>query len=469
MFNDIVSSFSAKFASPGELRDYLLLPDPLSKAQSELRLLRESQTESAETISRLKRRIRREKATIKTAADQLTNAAFTSEAEIVSLTNEISRLQIQIRAAEESSRLSELSNAEALRVWQAKNGLLDERIAQLRAENASQKRRIAELQLLNKTSPDAPSKLSAKNDQINETNRKMAELNAKNGALNRQLESAHASIRQLENRLSQHDGIVEGLNGQIADARRENQVVKSENADLETRNKSMVAQLEAGRISFRQSQSAFRALELDLENVRRANRRLLESFDDLNARFSERLAAETNAARSQSEHSISVLKKANRELREICANAKKGIEQTEQRNCELLERIAALESDNGQYKSQQKADGEAVARERQLSAARSKALALQTETECQNRIEQLKSAHEANKRNLLASVIGSFQAYFDGSRELNDDSLESVVNGAKRELDRLKSSDEAVRRLLGLGPEDAAEAAIVALLRELYR
>jgi chromosome segregation ATPase len=236
----------------------------------------------------------------------------------------------------------------------------------------------------------------------------------------------------------------------------------SENSELSEQAQGLKSELE----QWKETANVLRSAKLESEQ---SLADLQGRFDDLSTRFGDRIAAEAQAARSQSEHAISLLKKENRELRDVCANAKNAIAQTEQKNREILEKIARLESENEQCRLQRRADGETAAREKQLSLAKAKALALQTEMNCQHMIDQVKSACETDKRNLLAFVIGSFQAFFDGRREINDDSLKSVVEDARNELDRLRVSDEAVRRLLGVDPRESTEAAILNLLRDRYR
>jgi chromosome segregation ATPase len=88
------------------------------------------------------------------------------------------------------------------------------------------------------------------------------------------------------------------------------------------------------------------------------------------------------------------------------------------------------------------------------------------ENQWTQRLEELQTRTEADKRRLYGLGAECFKQFFNPMCELDERSFRSVVHQAREELDRLAASDQAIRRLVNAGERQTTEDAVAQLIMQ---
>jgi (p)ppGpp synthase/HD superfamily hydrolase len=104
-------------------------------------------------------------------------------------------------------------------------------------------------------------------------------------------------------------------------------------------------------------------------------------------------------------------------------------------------------------------------RQLQLSQTRLRVVELAAETRAHNEIEDARAACDQEKREIYAAVATALQQWYDGKQELDEREFRELLARARTETVRLVAQEGRIRRLLALDVGEAAEPAIVELLR----
>jgi chromosome segregation ATPase len=197
-------------------------------------------------------------------------------------------------------------------------------------------------------------------------------------------------------------------------------------------------------------------------------RKITGQYDDVNVRWNDRIEYEKNSVRSQYESLLNTVKERNEELRLICSKTNESVLGTERHNRDLLRRINALERELEQITRQLDATKEENMREKQLLETKTKAAGIRLEMKCQAEIEDLKVNFEDEKRKMFGLVAEHFAHFFDARHSFDAQSFREVIEKASSEIERLKETDAAVRRILCLSNDESTENAVSKLLLSLY-
>ena len=86
----------------------------------------------------------------------------------------------------------------------------------------------------------------------------------------------------------------------------------------------------------------------------------------------------------------------------------------------------------------------------------------------QSLTEQQNSRAALAKHEAFSMIANSFKSYFDPRRQMDDDYVQSILNEAASELDKLRKENVEVRKIMGIGESDSVQDAVAKLLLSAY-
>jgi hypothetical protein len=129
-------------------------------------------------------------------------------------------------------------------------------------------------------------------------------------------------------------------------------------------------------------------------------------------------------------------------------------EQLALQNQELHARLAVLQQEQ--------------TRAQQLAQAKLRALELTEGSQRQISIEEVRAESREVARKIYGLVAESFAQWFDGRKELNDETFRQLIRCVSDNLRKYQQQDAGIRRLLGVSAVESCEDAITQLLTSLY-
>lgn len=184
--------------------------------------------------------------------------------------------------------------------------------------------------------------------------------------------------------------------------------------------------------------------------------------------YKENVEKQKEVVREQYDQLLNQLRDKNSELSELHYRVTESLNEAEERNREITTRNGELSSAAESANLRLRAYKDEVERERRINETKYKANILSVETKCQSKIEDLITEFKLEKSKLFGFAASSFSNFYDIGRELSDDSYRELILKIKFELDRLSEQDVAIRRLLGLAPDESPTQVLSKLLLSLY-
>jgi predicted nucleic acid-binding Zn-ribbon protein len=181
--------------------------------------------------------------------------------------------------------------------------------------------------------------------------------------------------------------------------------------------------------------------------------------------FAKKLTDERAAAKAQAEKMIEAFRLKNKELSELTQNTANDLMLADEKNRQLAAANVELAMERDQLLAKIGSVSEEQERQRQLLTTKLRAVELAAETRAHNQIEDTKAFFEQQRRNIYADVAVTFQRFYDGKRELDEQEFQAILTRTQGELARLVGQEMRVRRLLGLDVGESPEEAIAELLR----
>ena len=107
-------------------------------------------------------------------------------------------------------------------------------------------------------------------------------------------------------------------------------------------------------------------------------------------------------------------------------------------------------------------------REKQLIDTKLKAIELSSQIQIQSLTEQQNSKVELAKHEAFSMVANAFKRFFDPRNQLDEEYVQSLLERASSELDRLLKQDTDIRRIIGISNTDSIQDAIAKILMSAY-
>lgn len=308
---------------------------------------------------------------------------------------------------------------------------------------------------------DEVARLTTQNDQLTETNRKMkAELkDAKDRLIEKEdlLEQAQHNIEEREANIEeereayeqsiqqQHEELETKLANDLQQQQETNaaleqqlakfkQAVAIQNQTISER-ENKIAQLQKDSDIFEKSITARAELE---------KKQIVESYEKAIAE----ITAQCNAHRSDVERLSGELAKSEKKVRD----AKQIVLKTKRDNAKAEKELKSME--------------EQFNREKKLHESALKNAQITAEANFTQKINEVKSKAEDERRKLFAVAATEFNMFFNATEQIDERSYKNIIQKAKSELERLSKSDSAIRRMVGAGSKQSTDDAVAQLMME---
>jgi chromosome segregation ATPase len=313
--------FGQLFVNPTQLRDYLLALEPPSGDTAAVQLQR-AQHRNEKTIAVLRQKLGDAKELNASGQSQLR----ARDDQIAQLQSELNGLRSELERLSLSHQTDDRGHTA---VASSRIQFLEETVVKLRDDLRKEKLRNQELEDLQRRSvPNADfaqlrQKALAQEQELREAKLAIQSLKHSEARLLSQMKACEQSRIAWEDRAGDKDALLSRLNAELSNTKSMISSLQIENGRLTENATTAMAQLSAGRLSFEQTQSAFRDLEGRFEKLTRANGSLADQFTKQQHEL-EALYREHSTMAAFSQKSSQLLKEAER-LLDIETNANRDL------------------------------------------------------------------------------------------------------------------------------------------------
>lgn len=268
-------------------------------------------------------------------------------------------------------------------------------------------------------------------------------------------EEKEKSLRdEFENVISttkqEHEMILKDLRSQLSVLSKEKESINQTNTNNLNSIERLKTVIEQERKTIEEKNSTIRQIKTKseseinkiIENNKIEKEQLIQNYEKAVAEISK-----------QCDMHRSDLEKVSVEL----SNSEKSIEQNKSVILKLKREKMKLETELNSLKEQNK-------RDKQIAQANVKSQVLHAEEVYNQKILDVQSKCESDKRRIFTFAADEFRMYFDPSEKMDERCFRSFLMKIKKELEKLKESDSIIRRLVGAGPEQTTDDAVAQYL-----
>ena len=195
---------------------------------------------------------------------------------------------------------------------------------------------------------------------------------------------------------------------------------------------------------------------------------LLKQMAEQEKKNNERMVTDRRDQQTKYEQIISELKTKNASLTQFLDQSANALSECECKIKELASVNSQLAIEKNQAFVKFEAQRDEIKREKQLIDTKIKAIELSSQIQIQSLTEQQNSRVERAKHEVFSMVANAFKRFFDPRNQLDDEYVQSLLERASSELDRLLKQDTDVRRIIGITANDSIQDAIAKVLMSAY-
>jgi DNA repair exonuclease SbcCD ATPase subunit len=224
------------------------------------------------------------------------------------------------------------------------------------------------------------------------------------------------------------------------------------------------ALLEESRAEADKSRQLNEKQRLEIGRLQRQLAEAATAISRASESLTERLESEKAELREAHERLLGQLRHELAEQRNDIKRLSLLLEEADHQNAVLRQANAKLAKRGEKAAREAHALKAASTKEKQLAKLSVVASRVSLEGEFDERVNDLRTRVEAEKRRLIAWAAEAFKEFFDPQEEMNERSFRAVVSRACEELDRLSGADQSVRRLLAVPAGQTTEDAVARLV-----
>jgi chromosome segregation ATPase len=277
-------------------------------------------------------------------------------------------------------------------------------------------------------------------------------LTIENQRLAKELESASKALRVVECQMNDSGGThsLSDISAQIL-------TLQHENADLQR-------SLEASRTEHTRLRQLTEGQTLTISKLQDQLTETREKLSRSTCSVMERLESEKTELKVANEAALAQLRRELESQRTDLQDVSARLNETQASAETLRSANEQLVKQNRRLKTDLKAVKLLQAKEKRLSELSAVASRVAVENELTQRIDELKTRTEIDKRRLYGLGAEAFNRFFNPLAELDERSFRSVVHKAREELERLTAADQAIRRLVNASEHQTTEDAVARLV-----
>ena len=195
---------------------------------------------------------------------------------------------------------------------------------------------------------------------------------------------------------------------------------------------------------------------------------LLKQIAEQEKKSNEKLITDRKTQQAKYEEIISELRTKNASLTKYLDQSANAISECECKIKELSSVNSQLTIEKNQAFVKCEAQRDEMKREKQLIDTKLKAIELSSQIQIQSLTEQQNSKVELAKHEAFSMVANAFKRFFDPRNQLDEEYVQSLLERASSELDRLLKQDTDIRRIIGISNTDSIQDAIAKILMSAY-
>ena len=195
---------------------------------------------------------------------------------------------------------------------------------------------------------------------------------------------------------------------------------------------------------------------------------LLKQIAEQEKKSNEKLITDRKTQQAKYEQIISELRTKNASLTKYLDQSANAISECECKIKELSSVNSQLTIEKNQAFVKCEAQRDEMKREKQLIDTKLKAIELSSQIQIQSLTEQQNSKVELAKHEAFSMVANAFKRFFDPRNQLDEEYVQSLLERASSELDRLLKQDTDIRRIIGISNTDSIQDAIAKILMSAY-
>ena len=178
----------------------------------------------------------------------------------------------------------------------------------------------------------------------------------------------------------------------------------------------------------------------------------------------QRFAEEKDHIINQYEDAISKIKATNEERRKDIERLTNDVHKLENEKTELTKKYKQARRNNKTIQENMRIAKEQYERDSQLAESKHAAELLDLDTKNMNKLNEQEQAFDKEKISLYSYVTSELNQFYKASTTLNERTFKDVISQAKKELERLTKSDNAIRKMTKAKDKQTTEDAVAQLL-----
>ena len=235
-------------------------------------------------------------------------------------------------------------------------------------------------------------------------------------------------------------------------------------AEYETKQKELLQQLHQAESELNQLRSVIMQQKKNMDSKteelnteREANSKYIDESQ-------QRFAEEKDHIVKQYEDAISQIKATNEERRKDIEKLTGDVQKLENEKTELTKKYKQARRNNKSLQETMRIAKEQYERDSQIAESKHAAELLDLDSQNLNKLNQQEQAFDKEKIALYSYVTSEFNQFYKSSTTLSERTFKDVISQAKKELERLTKSDNAIRKMTKAKDKQTTEDAVAQLL-----
>jgi chromosome segregation ATPase len=347
--------------------------------------------------------------------------------------------------------------------------VIDTRTAQLKAKTRKDRELRMQIHQLTNAMEQKISDLTLENehltDTLQESQRNNEEANSAIKQVKKELQAAKQELKEVEIAAANTENAIK------TDHERYVQSIHHDNSQIQKKYNEQIEKLKAEVLAVRDTNAANERAITKLEKLVGVHQNTIheknEQIKTLEREKSTQLKQSALCHKTEKEDLTQTYETALADLRQQCdANRQeletvsRQLEASEERLRKCARVMSTLKRENGKLLSDIAILRETNDRSLQLASAVGKSTELAAQASMTQKLQEVKTTFEIEKRRLFSVAADEFRTYFNAAETLDERSYRQLLAKVKSELKRLGESDAGVRRLVGAAPGQATDDAI---------
>ncbi|EAY12548.1 hypothetical protein TVAG_139280 [Trichomonas vaginalis G3] len=323
--------------------------------------------------------------------------------------------------------------------------------------------------------------LIQKNNEINELNQKIEKIKQENEDLKQNINRNNKTIQTLQKTTEEaKQNYEEELNKLRFTHQKEIQNVSQKFDQKEKKiytsmanKQNEISSLRDKIANLEKANNSLQSKVNEIPEIKKSHedsiRKIVEENENNEKLLRDNFQVEKNEMKKAYEIRLSECKQQSDDVIKAHEESSNALKEATNRIQDLTQKLVEQGLEIDDLKSRVSMANDECQRQIRINDMKTRATLLSQEMHYQNVIDENKSNFNREKRKIIGFVAQQFKSFFDAHCELDDNSLKTIVNNVKDEMDKLIKTDKNLRKILMIGEYDSVEDAVSKVMLSVYQ